>query len=203
MTPLLAISQRVVIDPPHGERRDALDHRWLDFLAACGMVPLPLPNRPDTALDLLGRVKLCGLLLTGGNSLESCGGDAPERDRTEREALAFARRTGLPVLGVCRGMQMLLDAFAVPLVRIDGHAGCHHPVDGAWGERTVNSYHDFAACTDAGPLAVLARSLDGAIEAVEHPDEPIRGIMWHPERSTPFEAADIALMHRMFNGRQP
>lgn len=195
MTPIVAVTQRVAIDPRTGERRDALDQRWTPFLAACGLVPLLLPNDVEAALTLMSETPLRGLLLTGGNTLAAYGGDAPERDRVEQEALAYARARRMPVLGVCRGMQVLLDAFGVPLAHVDGHAGAVHPVTGG---RTVNSFHDFAAVHEAGPLSITARTDDGVVEAVQHPAERIRGVMWHPERADTFDHHDITLVRSLF-----
>ena len=200
MTPLVAVSQRVVVDPRHGERRDALDQRWTVFLSVCGLVPLLLPNEPGAAVRLLDAVRVRGLLLSGGNSLANCGGDAPERDRTDLGALAFARSRRLPVLGVCRGMQVILQAFGATLRRVNGHAGTQHEVTAS---RVVNSFHEFASVGDAGTLEVLARSGDGVVEAARHPAEPIHGIMWHPERCEPFADDDCRLVRRLFLGDTP
>jgi putative glutamine amidotransferase len=195
MTPIVAVTQRVTIDPRHGERRDALDQRWTRFLTACGLVPLLVPNDLDAALSLLAETPVRGLLLTGGNTLAAYGGDAPERDRVEMEALGFARARRMPVLGVCRGMQVLLHAFGVPLAPVTGHAGGAHPLTGG---RTVNSFHDFAAVHAGGPLTITARAADGVIEAVAHPTERIRGVMWHPERVETFDDDDVTLVRQLF-----
>ena len=192
MTRLVAVSQRVAIDGQQGERADALDQRWT-FLAACGLIPLLLPNESAAALALMNAVPVRGLLLTGGNSLTMCGGNAPERDGTELDVLAVARLRGLPVLGVCRGMQVILHVFGVPLSPVKGHTRTRHHVTPG---RTVNSYHDFGAVGDAGPLTVLARAADDVVEAVRHPTEAIDGVMWHPERCAPFADEDV----RAFRG---
>jgi putative glutamine amidotransferase len=195
MTPLVAVTQRVAIDPRHRERRDALDQRWTAFLSACGAAPLLVPNTPATAAQLLEQVPVQGLLLTGGNTLAAYGGDAPERDLTELQALAFARARRLPVVGICRGMQLLLHAFNVPLTALSGHAGTSHVVTGG---RTVNSFHDFGAVDDAGPLRVTMRSHDAVVEAIAHPTEPICGVMWHPERCDTFDPQDVQLFREAF-----
>jgi len=197
MTPRVAVTQRVAVDPRHGERWNALDQRWTWFLAACGLAPLPLSNEPSAALDMLSDVPVRGVLLTGGNTLTAYGGDAPERDRTELDTIAFARARGLPVVGVCRGMQVILHAFGVPLQHVDGHSGTRHRVDGS---RIVNSFHDFASIGDAGPFEVLARADDGVVEEIRHPVDPIHGVMWHPERCGPFADEDVRLFRRHFLG---
>ena len=118
---IIAITQRVAVIPQYGERRDCLDQAWPRFLAACGLLPLAIPNAPDVALSLFKNADVAGLLLTGGNDLVSLGGEAPERDATENALMDAAEARGLPVLGVCRGMQVIQQRHAIPLVRVEGH----------------------------------------------------------------------------------
>jgi putative glutamine amidotransferase len=117
---IVAITQRVAVVPEYGERRDCLDQAWARFFAACGLLPLPLPNVVDVALAAFGRSQVAGLVLTGGNDLATLGGDAPERDATENALLDAAESRRLPVIGVCRGMQIIQQRHAVPLRRIRG-----------------------------------------------------------------------------------
>ena len=76
MTPLVAITQRVVPAIGRDERRDALDQRWVSFLSQCGVRPLVLPNDPRTATALLTECPVAGLLLT----TEAMIADAPKKD---------------------------------------------------------------------------------------------------------------------------
>lgn len=192
----IAVTQRVAVDPAHGERRDALDQRWAPFLAACGLLPVPLPNDADLAVALAERVGVAGVLLTGGNDI----GTAPERDAAERRLVAWAEERGLPVLGVCRGMQMLLDIAGVPLEPVDGHVATRHAVRLDAERIEVNSYHGFAARAVAGDLEAWGVADDGVIEAVRRRGRPTVGIMWHPEREAPFRATDIDLFRGCFAG---
>lgn len=192
MSRLLALTQRVVADPVTGERRDALDQRWMPFLAACGLVPLPLPNHAGAALALVGSVVVAGVLFTGGNDLAAYGGDAPERDETERALWEWARSRVVPLLGVCRGAQHLACLGGGALARVDGHAGVRHALEPGGGQ--VNSYHNFGIV--AAPLGgiVDARAADGSIEAFRIPAERTTAIMWHPEREPTPDPADLALV---------
>jgi putative glutamine amidotransferase len=195
---LVAVTQRVSVIPAYGERRDCLDQAWTKFLAACGLLPLLLPNVTEAALALCQTPGICGLLFTGGNDLASLGGDAPERDAVESALLDLAEWRGLPLMGVCRGMQVIQQRSAIPLRRVEGHVEPRQVIriDGAAKE--VNSYHRFAAFDSLPPLEVWAVADDGVVKAIRHSSKPITGIMWHPERSDPFSAADVALFRRVY-----
>ena len=188
----VAITQRVVVDPAHGERRDALDQRWIDFLAACGLLPVPMPNRPETALALAAANEVSGLLLTGGNDLADYGGDAPERDSTEAALIGWARDRHLPVLGICRGMQVLLHEFGAPLERCSGHVATFHDLSVDGRTRRVNSFHRMAIHRLPAGFLARATDSDGVIEAAVHERERLAAMMWHPERMDPFDPDDIA-----------
>src|SRR5579872_2208630 len=115
----VAVSQRVVVDPPHATRRDCLDQVWTKFLLECGLIPIPVPNSVDAALTICEKVD--GIVLTGGNDLAAYGGDARDRDETENALLDLAERRDLALLGVCRGMQVIQHRFGTCLKRVAGH----------------------------------------------------------------------------------
>lgn len=194
----VAITQRVTVVPEYGERRDCLDQAWPRFIAACGLLPLPVPNVIEVALAMCGGSDIAGLVLTGGNDLAALGGDAPERDATENALLDAAESRGLPVLGVCRGMQLIQQRCAVPLQRVEGHVTRRQIIHIDGEPMEVNSYHRFAARESRPPLAVWAVADDGVVKAIRHTARPTTGIMWHPERNTPFAANDVALFRRVF-----
>ena len=194
----VAITQRVVIVPEYGERRDCLDQAWPRFLATCGLMPIALPNVIEVALALCARAEVGGLVLSGGNDLAICGGDAPERDAMESALLDWAERRALPVLGVCRGMQVIQQRFAIGLRRVEGHVAPRQIIRIEGEPKEVNSYHRFAAFDSRPPLDVWAVSDDGVVKAIRHSRQPMTGIMWHPERRSPFSIDDVALFRRVF-----
>jgi N5-(cytidine 5'-diphosphoramidyl)-L-glutamine hydrolase len=194
----IAITQRVSVVASRGERLDCLDQAWTRFLSACGLLPVLLPNVTEAALALCERLDIAGLVLTGGNDLAVLGGDAPERDTVENALLDLAERRGLPVLGVCRGMQVIQQRFAIPLRRVEGHVAQRQVIRIEGERKEINSYHHFAAFDSRPPLDVWAVADDGVVKAIRHSAQPITGIMWHPERFAPFSPADVLLFRRVF-----
>ena len=192
----VGVTQRVVVDPPHSTRRDCLDQVWAKFLLHCGLLPIPVPNSVEAALQICENVN--GIVLTGGNDLVACGGDAPERDETETALLNLAEQRGLPVLGVCRGMQVILHRFGSRLQKVQGHVTPRHQISIDGRSAEVNSFHNFGATEVHCPLQTWAIASDGVIEAVRHENGRILGVMWHPERVEPFSAEDIALFSGFF-----
>lgn len=196
---VVAVSQRVAVVPAYGERRDCLDQAWTKFLVTCGLLPVLLPNVVEAALALCENFRIAGVVLTGGNDLAQLGGDAPERDAVERAVLDLAEKRRMPVLGVCRGMQVIQQRFAIELRRVEGHVTPRQPIRIDGTPKEVNSYHHFGAYHSRPPLDVWAVADDGVVEGIRHSTQPMTGIMWHPERFSPFLSSDLALFRRVFS----
>ncbi len=194
----VAVTQRVEIVPTYGERRDALDQRWTEFLARVDVVPLLVPNNPSTLRSLLANFQIDGILLTGGGDLLAYGGNAPERDATEAALIRYAIDERVPLIGVCRGMQAVQDFFGVRLEAVTGHVAPEQIVIADGTPQSVNSYHSFGSTATVPELEVRAVAQDGVIKAVQHRRHAIHGVMWHPERISPFRAPDMEMFARVF-----
>ena len=208
MRPVL-VSQRIDVIDVYDERRDALDQRWTTLLAKIGLFPVPVPNLIDNAglTALLNLPALAGIILTGGPSLVAYSGSTPERDAVEAAMIEAAEQHHIALLGVCRGLQVLLDRYRSTLVELEGHLRTRHQLQiiggGPFARRLrahthVNSYHELGAHDAIYPLQVVARARDGSVEAVEHVDRPIRAIMWHPERESTAVEANLGLLDWIF-----
>lgn len=209
----IGLTQRVEMTA-HGERRDCLDQQWQALLGQLGYDVVAVPNRLSAPGEWAGRMGLQGLILTGGNDLADLPGasnPAPERDRTEARLLEWATAAGCPVLGVCRGLQLINVWQGGVLTRVDGHVACRHALDvradevpGLTRAGDVNSFHAWGVPADGlgEALELLAGDADGRVEALRHRDNPWLGIMWHPEREQPFAEADLQLIRHHFGGSE-
>lgn len=191
--PKVLVSQRVITDTETGEHRDALDQRWPAFLAQCGAVAIAVPNVPGLTAQICDSVEPAGIVLTGGNDLVALGGTAPERDAVEHSLIEFALGRDLPVIGVCRGMQMIQSYFGVALGPVEGHVTPSQEITFDKRRVVVNSYHLFGTRMSIPALRVCALADDGVVKAVRGEEKRILGVMWHPEREEPVRASDIAL----------
>ena len=203
----IAVTQRVYETSSFGERRDALDQKWIEFLMSVDLLPVLLPNQLDCSQKIIKESQIDGVLFTGGNSLVRYGGDAPERDKLESAVLEWAMQENVPLLGVCRGMQVILDNFGNDLEVVLNHVGKRHALIVEEGCRLsdvikplpdVNAYHDFGARKVSGKLISVATSLDGVVMAVEHHEKSIFGVMWHSEREDPFREQEKNLFREIF-----
>ena len=180
---------------------DTISHHWWILLEAIfdqAEVSL-LSSRAKCAQSTLA---LDALILTGGNSL----GEDRIRDEFELDLLRHCVKSGLPVLGVCRGMQLIQTFFGGTLVPVDEHAGTRHWIEPApecpeklrpLFSREVNSFHRFSIAKTADSLRPLARDTAGNFEATIDREEKVLGLMWHPER-LPLETEDIELIRHHF-----
>jgi putative glutamine amidotransferase len=185
-----------------------IPHAYTEAVTRAGGRAVLLPP-DDLDADVL-RV-LDGLVLSGGADLDPAlyGAERapltdtrPERDTSEMLLARAALEADLPILGVCRGMQVLTVAAGGTLHQhlpdVLGHEK-HRPAPGVYGTHDarftagsrvaelmgddveINCYHH-QGVADAGTLTVTGRSEDGLAEAVEDPRKRfVLGVQWHPE----------------------
>jgi putative glutamine amidotransferase len=201
---VVCVSQRIDHYPDRYETRDELDQRLITWLLLAGLLPVPLPNGlcrplPDgqcdhEALDaFLASLRPGAFVLSGGNDI----GQYIIRDLTESRLLNYAKKHHKPVLGICRGMQMIAHWAGTSLQPVRGHLKTRHYLSGVISCE-VNSYHAFSLTACPEDFDVLAQSEDGEIEAIRHRSLPWEGWMWHPEREAQFSTSDIRRLKALF-----
>ena len=196
---IVCFTQRVEIVESYGERRDCADQRIAEFIAACGYLPIPVPNNAGMVQHLIANLEPAGIILTGGNSLVKYGGNAPERDAMDMALIDIVCEHKIPLYGFCRGMQSILDYWGNPLTNVEGHVAVRHKVFGGSADIEVNSYHNQACLKILSPeIIAVMKTEDGVIEMIRHRELPFTAVMWHPEREKIFSEFDIKCVRDLF-----
>ena len=196
-----------------------MGHFYIDAIRKNGAIPLVLPLTLDEEEAGPLADTLDGFLFSGGpdvhpflfgeETLAGCGDFSPLRDSSELLLLSQVYERKKPVLGICRGAQLInialggdiyQDIFSqlsgrVPIAHRQPFNATHpaHRVAVETGSRLaqiseslsleVNSLHHQAIRNVAPCLTVCGRASDGIIEAVEQPGHPfLLGVQWHPEQ---------------------
>lgn len=193
---------------------------YVEAVLEAGGLPMPLALHDVDLYEgaVAEQLAHCdGLLLTGGVDISPAAygeqphpdlnATTPDRDAHELALLAEAKRRGIPVLAICRGIQLVNVAYGGTLYqdipaqvphaiqhaqRSARHLPSHDVTVADWsrlyglvGERiAVTSFHHQAVKELGGNLDVVATAPDGIIEAVEATDHPwLLAVQWHPEMS--------------------
>jgi len=229
--PLIAVSTSVTVGTY--PERAYVNASYLNAVQQAGGVPVPLPPQltPAARIHIFERVH--GVLLTGGGDVDPARfGEAPHpttgdvseaRDTLEIEATRWAVEKHVPLLAVCRGLQVLnvalggslyqdipseprspLDHSQAGLQGKARHVPTHHVkvrdgsrLAGILGalEVDVNSFHHQAIKRLGGGLADVAWAPDSIVEGVEltAPDQFVVGVQWHPEEMVGSDRAALNL----------
>ena len=189
----VGLTGRIIYNSQHDEYRECLDVRWAAFVRNCmGALPYLIPSAIDPA-SYIHEVKISAVILTGGNNVGSISGSRQDvyRDHHESKIIDHSLKLGIPIIGICRGMQMIATYFGQEVKPTPNHTSVTHSVKA--NEKTrfagiinnlspVNSYHDFGVSKVPVGFDALAYASDGVLEAFMSRAEKVYGLMWHPER---------------------
>ena len=201
----VGISLRVMESTDYNERRDVLSQDWSKFFEKLGINPLLIPNAIKNVSSFLEDMQVQGLFLSGGDNI----GDDPDRDGTEQKIIDYSLEKKIPLIGICRGMQVINTFFGGTIETLENskHVGNPHSVSLdkniagflRTDELQVNSFHNnIIKQKNLGKnLEPFAMANDNTIEGFYHIKLPIFGLMWHPER-TPNDGSKL-MIRRIFN----
>ena len=210
-----------------------LNHDYLNAIRHFGGMPLVIPAEAGEAEQQYLLSQCDGLLLTGGDDIdpalygETILNDtvvtAPVRDAGEPRLCRMAEERNLPILGICRGIQILNVYFGGSLyqdipAQLDTpvkhsmekpyHRTCHDCVVtpgtplAAWTGRnviSVNSHHHQAVKDVAPGFAVMGNCSDGVVEAIWKPDAAfLCAVQWHPEKIWDIEESSAQIFKAFF-----
>ncbi len=217
--PIIGISSSIIIDASGdfaGYWRSYVNTDYVRSVIKNGGVPMIIPFHTDEEVTKQ-QMSLCdGLLLSGGQDVspmhygqepsQRLGDTFPERDRYEYSLISEAMQANKPILGICRGLQIINTYFKGTLYQDLSYIGgevykhsqgknpklaTHHAyleehtkLYNIFGcdQIMVNSFHHQAIHELGEGLKISARARDGVIEAIEKEDYPfLLAVQWHPE----------------------
>ena len=216
--PIIGISSSVIVDEAGsfaGYKRAYVNKDYVDAVVRAGGVPLIIPFSTDKEVIISQAQLIDGLILSGGHDIspynygqepsQKIGETFPERDTYEIILLEESKKRNIPILGICRGFQLINVAAGGTLYQdlslIPGNILKHNQVSNPtlkthkveikensfissiFGKETmVNSFHHQVINKVANDFIVVAKASDGVVEAIEHKTYKfLVAVQWHPE----------------------
>lgn len=229
--PIIGISGSRIINNSGalpGYYRSYVNEDYVDSVIQNGGIPYIIPFNEDPDITAAQVANVDGLILSGGHdidprlygeeSLQKIGMIWPERDRFDMRLLSGAEGHHIPVLGICRGAQLINVAHGGSLYQDlsyrqeqtlkhnQGHtptlatqtadisAGSYLAKLFKENEISINSFHHQLIKKLGKDLTISAQARDGVVEAFENTDASIIGVQWHPEMLH----RNFKIMNRLF-----
>ncbi|WP_338998228.1 gamma-glutamyl-gamma-aminobutyrate hydrolase family protein [Fusobacterium animalis] len=215
---IIGISSSIIVDNSGsfaGYKRAYVNKDYVDVVIRAGGVPLIIPFSTDKEVIISQAQLIDGLILSGGHDIspynygqepsQKIGETFPERDTYEIILLEESKKRNIPILGICRGFQLINVAAGGTLYQdlslIPGNILKHNQVSNPtlkthkveikensfissiFGKETmVNSFHHQVINKVANDFIVVAKASDGVVEAIEHKTYKfLVAVQWHPE----------------------
>ena len=219
----VGFTSRIVFAENYKEERDALSHDWIKFSESIGATPVLIPNNLVNVGEFISETSLIAIFLTGGGDCPSSIDDFDKsidkkRNETELKVIEFCINNHIPLIGVCRGFQIINIFFGGTLTRniIDHEKITKDHVNSETKVKLLNlglseksedlntnvkCFHDDGIistdlCRDLIPFATAENG--NLIEAYKHKNLPIMGIQWHPEREATLSGFNKNLITNFF-----
>jgi len=168
-------------------------------------LPIPIPNlnlKSDEIKRLLNfylnNLGVSGFIFSGGEDLNK----NKERYKIEKAIYNLCVKKKIPLLGICRGLQMIAYLNKVKLNKVSNHVAKRHAIISNYPKnnykRVVNSFHNWQINHCPKNYKITHFSIDNVIEGIKHKTLPINAFMWHPEREKKYHQSDISSFKKIF-----
>ena len=178
---------------------DFIDHYWINYFRLKKIPFFSIPNIINYKKNFpKNKIKL--VILPGGNDLYSKDKISKIRLKVEFKIIRYALKNDIPILGICRGMQVLNLFFKGKQNKVYGHMRTKHKIyfeKKIFGKKimNVNSFHNFGIPLKkmSNKLSAVAFDKDKNVEIFKHKRKKILGIMWHPERNKTYNELNLII----------
>ena len=167
---------------------DFLDHYWIDYFGKKKSDYNLIPNNIYLSEKILKKINL--LILTGGNDIISNKKESLTRNKIEKNLIKKAIKKKIPILGICRGAQLLNISFGGKIKKVRNQMRTRHNIYITKNDiikkkiLNVNSFHNFGIKKNnlSKKFVKIAFDKEKNIEMFVSKKHKIIGVMWHPER---------------------
>ena len=204
----IAITQRLDFIENYKEYRSSLDLRWYNFINKIGFNAYIVPNSKHFNIDNnFKRLHISGVILSGGSFITEYHNNNRRylsiRDDIEFNLIKYSIKKNIPLIGVCRGMQIINHFFRGGLIKKNNTKKKHELISNTKDYEfpiNVNSYHNYVIDKNKlhKNLKILAFDKNNDIEALCHNTKKIIGIMWHPERDSSLNKKNLKFFSEVF-----
>ncbi len=167
---------------------DFIDHYWLRYFEKKNYEFYLVPNSLKILPKYLKK-KIDLIILPGGNDLYEKFSSSKIRLNIEKKLIKHSLQNNIPLIGICRGMQVVNIYFGGDIKKIPRHMKVSHRIiikKNFFKKREfkVNSFHNYGITSNslAKNFEILAEDKDNNIEMFKYKKSKVYGFMWHPER---------------------
>ena len=178
---------------------DFIDHYWLDYFEKKNINYYLIPNKKKLSKKKIKEIDL--LIIPGGNDVSNVLKTSNIRNNIEKNLIKICFKKKIPILGICRGAQLLNKSFGGKISKIKKHMRTRHNIFFTNREfikknfLNVNSFHNDGIKKNdlSKSFKVLASDKHKNIEMFISNNKKIIGTMWHPEREKNTLLLDILI----------
>ena len=180
---------------------DFLEHTWIKFFESGKHNFLIIPNSVGNLKKVLAYEKKPDLIvLPGGNDLFKKDNLSKKRLKIEKQLIKYVLKKKIPMLGICRGMQLINNYFGGGIEKISGHMKVTSKIFFTepffkLKSMQVKCFHNYCIKINSLPeeLKIIATDKKNNVEMFRHIDQKIIGVMWHPEREKNYNKLNLII----------